>query len=613
MSKKFENIVNAPHRAFGRARDKLIYGKWPQGGKQRAVRVGKITFHTLMQFITWATKYLVLDNHLTRKLEKGLGQVQVKDDKGNKTNIKKFKNPNAVAHLIYYAMIFATAAGVDLSQDDSVIKETVKEWIADLTGKNKLENLVINPALDDTQWKQQMDAISPYVLAHLFSTEGYIENAYYDDEGGGTLTFGAGFTINDKSHRDFAKKILGRPVGNGATISVEETRLLTQAWCQEKIYPKMKRQFTVPMPAKTFISLVVTAFNAGENTFANGNSGAPVRDAVNSGKSTEEVANLLVKQFGKIRNTQWGGMPNKYAVCALYMTGKISDDAILNAISEAPYTLESVLKKDSVYLSKFDAKTMEKGRLLVYDSGAKKSRASGIVEIENINQVLQQQQYRVTKGTQQKPVKDYMTEYEVQVMREGKLYHGADLDFTVAEKKSKKQDVEVSASEKLNEEGEAFFFDGKYKQAIEKFEEALKEDPKNYIVYSNLSIAYYKNHDYQKGLQVVQGLIQSKYFEYMPDNIKAYTYYNAALCREKLGDKATSNSTKQEHYVKAKQNIELAKQKSGQSYDGFVSRLNKKLGSGKNKKMAFNYGVKQVRQKNAMHDVLIYGEERTIA
>lgn len=640
MSKKFEKIVNTPIEVVRRAGRKLRDKKIPENTPDKIInigetqikipvkkikkgaRVGGLVASGMAIALLWMIKYLTLDNHLTRKLEELFAKIKKTDKEGKEKLWRKFikKNPNFVGHIAYYMAIAATLAGIDLSQEDSVIKEsvgkvkgTVKEWVADLTGENKLENLMIDPSLDDDQWEKQMDAITPYVVAHMFLTEGYIETAYYDNGTSGTLTFGAGFTIADAKHRNFAKQILGRSVGNGSTISVDETKKLTEAWCRQEIYPKMKRQFTAKMPARTFISLVVAAYNAGENTFANGNSGAPVRDAVNNGKSTKEIANLLVKQLGKIRGTQWGGMPNKYAVCALYMLGEISDDAILDAISEAPYTLESVLKQDNEYLSVFDSQTMERGRLLIYESQNRNSKAKEIVRLDNINELLQKEQNRVTRGTVQKPVKTYMTDYEVRTMRSGKLFRSDVVDFADIENTQAEQVVEMSASEKLNEEGENLFFEEKYDRAIEKFKDALEEDPKNYIVYSNLSIAYYKNQEYKQGLEVVQGLIRSDLFAGMPNNIKAYTYYNAALCREKLGDTASNNAEKQEHYAKAKENIDLAKRNSGQSYENFEKRLSEKMRSAGARRTAYKSGIKQIRKQNAIHDVLIYGEERKMA
>ena len=145
MSKKFEKIVNAPHKVFGRAKGKLLGWKIegenpkikietkdktvtitvPEKEFKKGVRAAGVSVTGLGQFLFWAAKYLTLDNHLTRQLEK-----LFTNKKGSK---KKIKHPNLVGHIVYYIMVAATVAGVDLSRDESVIKETVKEWIAELT------------------------------------------------------------------------------------------------------------------------------------------------------------------------------------------------------------------------------------------------------------------------------------------------------------------------------------------------------------------------------------------------------------------------------------------------------------------------------------------------
>ena len=44
MSKKFEKIVNTPHRFFDDARKKLVRGKWPKVRANALDAVGKLRF-----------------------------------------------------------------------------------------------------------------------------------------------------------------------------------------------------------------------------------------------------------------------------------------------------------------------------------------------------------------------------------------------------------------------------------------------------------------------------------------------------------------------------------------------------------------------------------------
>lgn len=642
MAEKFRKIVAAPEQAAKKLREMLEGtqpAKYVRTRRREKVDAGKINKHagardaaaiaglkTLKwsawlaaggaQFMLWMARVMALDNSALRKMEEKYAQMdmqpkKVKDKKTGETKVKnpgavkKFaqKYPNLSAHITWYFALATLVGGgyttyeiID-GQEKSIFKNE----------QPSIDNFVINPDAPDEAWNSQISAIHPYVVMNAFLTEGFIRDAYYDNgKNSGTLTIGIGFTINDKKHRDFAKRILGRPLGNGSRVTVEESRRLTDAWLLEEIYPKMRKHLHTKMSARTFISLAITAYNAGENTYAPGNSGAPVCKAVNSGKSKEEIANVLVQQFGKIRGTQWPGMPNKYAVCALYMLGDVSDEAILNSIGEAPYALDTHLKQDEEYLAKFNNKTMEKGKLLIYSSQNKKAKPTGFIRLDNINELLQKQKYRVTKGTKQVPNRECMTEYEVQTILAGKVFGNNVIDYRMAEIQQSASESKMTDSEKLNEEGEEFFFDKKYDKAIRKFEDALKADEKNYIVYSNLSIAFYKNGKYEQGLKVVQDLITSNLFADMPRDVRAYTYYNAGLCREKLGDLETDPVKQKEHYNKARANYKLAVSNGSKNVQYKVDNMNKKIsGIGKNKKTAFNLGMQKMNDNVTVSDACL--------
>ncbi len=215
MSKNFEKVVNAPIVALQRAARKLRDKKIPKNTPDKIINVGEtqikipvkkikkggkvagISLIILMQFIVWAIKYAVLDNHLTRKLEDLLAKIKNTDGKGKKKLWRNFiqKNPNLVGHVIYYMMIAATVAGVDLAQDDSVIKETVKEWIADVTDDEEGEEIDVVPGTYGA-YKARMRSVTPLVIADLIAKEGvHMENGmhtpYLDSKGVWTIGFGS--------------------------------------------------------------------------------------------------------------------------------------------------------------------------------------------------------------------------------------------------------------------------------------------------------------------------------------------------------------------------------------------------------------------------------------
>ena len=414
-------------------------------------QTGKITGVTLL----WLSEYFVrvfnglfISNALLRKTEKGFANIKPKKISAKDNIFKKMgagitkalqESPTKYAYTSYYAsliLLLGAAAMTDAARgEDSYIRGKFKEKDKKEIKKDeesiaKIDDFFLNPNASDEEWNRQINAIQPYVISHLLLTEGFIESTYSDKGNSGTLTFGIGFTIEDKAHKQFAEKILGRELSDKENISLEDAKKLTDLWLREKIYPKMKSAFKVPIDAKIFVSLAVAAYNAGESTYSiEGNSGVPVRDAVNARKSKEEIADLYVRQFGKIRKTQWGGMPNKYAVCALYMLGDISDNVILDCVGEAPYSIENYLKQDSVFLSQFDKNTMEAGRLLIYDGRGRKAKPCGIVRLENIEDLLLREQNRVTKGQRQLRISDYLTPHEVAVIKQGFVFEYDDKTY----------------------------------------------------------------------------------------------------------------------------------------------------------------------------------------
>lgn len=566
-------------------------------------RVSGAVLLWLMEYAMRLVNGIAIDNFVLRATERGF--------KNKKKDGFAKRNPAFASHMLYYMIPLLTWMGVETVDfaKERIQERKQKEEEEARKKAMSFDNFKINPNVSDEEWEKQIDAIQPYVIAHLFLTEGYVQKMYYDNGTSGTKTIGTGFIIDDEVHRKFAKKILGRPIVNGLSVSVEEARILADAWTREMIYPKMKKAFNVPMDAKLFITLVVAAYNAGESTYSiKGNKGIPVRDAVNAGKTIEEVMNVFVRQYGKVRGTQWGGMRNKYSVCALYALGDISDEVILNCVAEAPYEINAILKQDSAYLSVYNPETMNEGDLLVYDGKGGNAKPVGVLRIPDIEDVLQRPQHRKTKGTEQLKVRDYLTEQEVNTIMAGEIFDGSTIDYFSAQQLANSVKYEVSESDEINEIGEELYHKEQYKEAIQKFEEALNVNPENYIVYSNISLAYYKMGEPKKGARVIEQFIKSEYFDNAPDANKGYVYYNLALCYEKIGD--SKSKRKQKFYKVANDAIEKAQEYSGNSYDDFKNRINKKL-KDDGKKIAFNSGVQQMHQKNAKQDIFLYGKETT--
>lgn len=592
MSENFRKNVRIPEELAKKAR-KFIESKHPvkyvkskSAGKKRdfvdeAVdKTEMVVLSTLKgaawlaaggsQFLLTLARWLTADNVFLRKMEKYFSQKKVKlnQDGKPKTMSSSIKNnPNAYAHILWLLGLVAVGyVGAEYGPD---AVQKIKKIVSNKKSK-EFKDFIIDPTVDDETWNSMIDAVHPYVLSHIISSEGFIKRVYDDNFGSGTLTIGSGFALLDKEHRNFAEKILGRRVGNGASITIEENRRLVSAWLYKKIYPKIKESIKVPIDSKLFVILSVAAYNKGSNTYSNKrNTGYPVAEAINKGKSKEDIANTYVRCFGGIKGTGWAGLVNKYAVAALYYLDDVDDITILNSIAEAPYTLEKFLPENN-------------SRLLIYESNSRNAKAKGVRRIDNIKELLLAEKNRVTKGTRQEPVRNYLTSEQVDLIEKGLVnVSGATINYEDYVEKDKRENKAKIAqkSEELNAEGEDLFFEKKYKKAITKFESALEADPKNYIVYSNLSLSYYKIGEYQRGLEVVQRLINSSFIKAMPDDIKGYTYYNAALCRTAIGDNSSDIAEKKFNYNMAQKNLKLAKKFSGLEYSDLSDMLNKKIHS----------------------------------
>lgn len=215
MSDKFEKIVNAPHRAFKRAKDKLL--AWKIKGENPKVKIKTdsreieltvpvkqvkqgvkgvgVGLSGIAQFLFWALKYGLLDNHLTRKLEKEFAKIKKTDKAGKEKIWRSFvkKHPNFVGHVAYYIMLLAGAVGVDLSSEESFLKEKtddfkklVKEWRmkSDDESDEDDEDVSVEPGTYG-EYKARMQRAVPMIVAELIAMEGAVmeggKHVVYDD------------------------------------------------------------------------------------------------------------------------------------------------------------------------------------------------------------------------------------------------------------------------------------------------------------------------------------------------------------------------------------------------------------------------------------------------
>ena len=600
MSEKFQQIVNAPHRAVGSFVKKIKDTK-PKTIGGKIARGAGVATAGMTQFLLWLAKYITLDNHITRGGEKLFSRVKVgKNKDGKDKKFPKFikQNPNFTAIVSWWMLLASVYGGYkvgqDLSSEDSEIKTRVESVLQELRHHDgEIEDFKLDPNASAEDWNQQIDAIHPYVVAHIFSSEGFIADSYDDNGGKGTATVGAGFTIEDDIHIKFAERVLARPVSStDFHITKSEARLLADAWLREQVYPEMKKRFDKPLDYKLFTVLAVSAYNRGTNTFRDGNRGAPVRRAINDGKSQDKITQEFLRAFGGTRSTKWGGLANKYAVCALYYDGTVKDTTILHAIAEAPYTLDKPVKK---YQQEHEMPSgYEKGRLLLYGQDG---RVNGIITPENINEMLLETKYRKTKGTIQEPVMVYLTPEEVDVITRGRKFESSPrkeiVHLTADDVQNKQPVVKSDNYETLYENALALYKAENYTQAASEYEKLVADYPDNALLRNDLAATYNRLGRYNDAIKQAQEVVRrigdkSRY---------AAAQYNAGYAYEQLGN-----------LQKALANYKLSVANGNKKVNADVTRVRNMLNQKTNdkaKRTAFNDAAIRIQAKQNTKQITI--------
>lgn len=189
MSENFKKIVNAPHRFMEKLRKKAWNAQADTAGKKTAKAVGAFVAGGT-EFLFWLTKYALLDNHLLRKVESLLRDMNLKKDEQGKANLfaefsKKY--PDLSAHLMYYMMFVMIAGGVQIS-----------EYATDKIEEIKTERIIQEEKRGTFgAYLDKVRPLTPLLIADLIAKEGVRVNEqglhipYKDSRGIWTIGFGS--------------------------------------------------------------------------------------------------------------------------------------------------------------------------------------------------------------------------------------------------------------------------------------------------------------------------------------------------------------------------------------------------------------------------------------
>ena len=211
MSEKFRKVVNAPHFAAKRLKEK-IKDKTPTKTVGKIARGAGITTAAMTQFLLWAAKYTTLDNHITRAGEKAFAKIKVgtnKEGKNKKIPSVIKHNPNLTAIVSWWMLLASVGLGGGKTVVDNV-RDRIEQRVADdKQDEEDVENEQYEPGTFGAYY-DKLQTITPFVIAGLIEYEGVRVNAeglhvVYDDYTGkplqpgqkprGTATIGFGSTV----------------------------------------------------------------------------------------------------------------------------------------------------------------------------------------------------------------------------------------------------------------------------------------------------------------------------------------------------------------------------------------------------------------------------------
>ncbi len=544
MSEKFRKVVNAPHKAFGRARKKL-QNMTPENKTEHVLRATGVGIAGLSQFLLWAGKYVTLDNHLLRKLEEILAGMKVgKNKAGNDKKLSAFmkKNPNFSAHLIYYLVAVMSFGGVkygpQVPEKAAEWKQQAKEWVvgADGTSDDAMTldmQKTMDPKSDD--FINQCIALENITCIPLIYTETYraVPKVQAKEN---VWTHGFGMTWSrDKNGkmtvRDYADTKANRKAGNTPhKPQVKRTKDAdleeTQQFLRDHIYGKIKRYMKRPITQNEFFGLCVAGYQLEghvDDICAN----------LNNAKTPQQVADAFITPT----MYKYGGTPKRRWVCGMLAAGYITMQDILNADVDAFYKpdLNTFIRRGHFVC---DANTIK------YVLGLKKN------------------------GNTRDVVKN-LADGKLAMQQLGGQLEVAPTRVVVAAETEDSKRISESMAELVN--AQQAYNSGDYSKAAKLYEKAITQDPDNMQAYSDLALVYKKIgdkskriDDYERAVSVVVNCnrrMNANGTLLMDHDIKASSYYNAALARTEIGDiyAARGNKEKaQENYVKALKNFKNA-------------------------------------------------------
>ena len=619
MAEKFQKIVNFPHKAFGRATQEIMRMQPDKWYSKTAKGVG-LTMTGLAQFLFWATKYITLDNHALRAGEKKLRDMSVgKNKKGENKKLQEFmkRHPNFSSHMIYYMLIASIAGGIKAGVE-----------ISDLVDRVKIEREAERAKAGTyAEYLDKMRGALPYLVADLIAKEGVKVNKqgmhipYLDGRGVWTIGFGStvlkdGTRVNEKT-----PPITTQEAYELACWHIMENETLFRLYCYDVVFDNVDVN-----RAGELIALSAATYNVGTDLIEQ-----PKVNGKRNRKYEERFAELdkLHTQYGNaITNDMVREVFAKYPVQHMTSVGQAwlggkSKEEIGNSLGNFlkggnglkwRRWLEAQVMKGNIQPEVF-LKIPVGGFYEFYKIVGDKrenwfvekngERVANDETLARFNQWLENPVDRHGNrllGDNWKPVSEWLPADVAGQCLLGKCEIGAPNIWNKVFKSDKKQkeaeQVEIRTYvigyDEMYADAVGAYRAGDFNAAAEKYQNMIAQYPDNALLRNDLAATYNKLGKYNDAVAQAREVVQrigdkSQY---------GAAQYNAGFAYEQLGN-----------LQKALANYKLALANGNRRVQKDITRVSEKLKQGGNKKIAFNSGIKQIHQKNAKKDLLLYGQE----
>ena len=242
------------------------------------------------------------------------------------------------------------------------------------------------------------------------------------------------------------------------------------------------------------------------------------------------------------------------------------------------------------------------------------------------------------KGGNKSGVKTFLEDFEEgrNILAQIKTGQNNHVVITIEQEEIAEQGVNIEESMGRLNKADKLLGAGNYEEATKLYLEAIEIDADNMEAYSSLALTYKKLGDKNKSIEYYEKCIQTVKQGNARMNanksllldraVKAASYYNAGAAREGMAKiyKAQGNmGLAQKNFRAAIKNYQTALENADmgeisethkQTYKKAINRVNGLLKTvkGKDRKLAYESGIKQMHQKNAKRDILLYGSESIV-